>query len=82
MKNGHFKIERGIPMPETRGRTDRSPFTQALSTMAVGESFFIERDSQKVARHAYMWRRGNRAFEKRRFATRKEKNGCRIWRIA
>lgn len=82
MKNGHIKIQRGIPLPKATATTGNapSPFTLALGTMKLGESFWVKRDPQKASRAAYMWRlRGD--VRTRRFAFRKERGGVRVWRV-
>lgn len=82
MKNGHIKIERGIPMPlTTRSGRGKSEFTIALEKIKPGESFFIERDPARVYRHIHMWRHYDAARKKLKFTTRVEGKGTRVWRV-
>lgn len=72
MKNGRFKIEKGIKLPPARGGDVVYPFGE----MNVGDSFFAQIPRTNVAAAASLY--GKR--KKQRFATRKEKGGVRVWR--
>lgn len=70
-----FKIEKGIPLAaRSHGREKIYPF----SDMEIGDSFLTE--NKKVGRAAIQFtKRHNNGWK---FATRKEGDGVRVWRIA
>lgn len=67
-----IKIDKGIPIPPSNTGS-RYPFAH----MEVGDSFFAETRQSKMTAAARNW--GVRL--KRKFVTRKESNGTRVWRI-
>jgi hypothetical protein len=72
-------IEKGVPMPETRGPNVGGP-KWPWTTMEVGDSFLIPDGAVKPAspyRMANMARRYGR-----KFAVRRVEGGHRIWRVA
>lgn len=69
-----IKIEKNIPFKGTASYS-KYPFKE----MEVGDSFFVECDNTVIARTIYVYRKdGNEA---KKFSTKKEKTGRRVWRI-
>ncbi len=68
--NSTIKVDKGIPLPPHQNR--QYPF----STMEVGDSFFSPK------KHVRFQTSINGDRLKRKFASRAEKSGVRIWRIA
>lgn len=72
-----FKIEKTVEIPGNAGRTggpNRYPFPD----MEVGDSFFVSgAQGSKAGPAAHTWGRSHG----RKFVTRKEGDGVRIWRI-
>lgn len=67
-----MKIEKGVPMPKNK-RATKYPFAE----MEVGDSFYVEPDNGSIhAAASWYGKRNNK-----KFATRKEGEGRRIWRI-
>lgn len=80
MKNGHLKIDRGVPIPErTGGGRQSSEFTSALSKMKVGDSLFLKMKQQTLGNRAQMWSHYHRNGFK--WSCRTEKDGARLWMI-
>ena len=74
-KNGEFKVEKGIKIPEPkRGAVSRYPW----ASLGIGDSFFVD---GKSSRHmgVLTFSRGQR--DGRKYAVRTEGTGSRIWRI-
>lgn len=69
---GMVKIERGVPLDTER--YVRYPFDK----MKVGDSFFVELDTKRVASAASKYRRAHMEFK---FAVRKVSGGTRVWRV-
>lgn len=79
---GKFKIERGVPIPKV-GRPGRYPF----GTMEVGDSFPTGAEdvitasngttASRACKAAHSWGRPRN----KRFASRREGDGFRIWRV-
>lgn len=65
-----FAIESGVDVPKKQGN-QRYPFGE----MKVGDSFFATDGKATAAAHAFGGRVG------KKFATRREGSGVRIWRI-
>ena len=65
-------IERGIPLPPRPRQVSKYPFGR----MEVNESVYVPASDAAHARDAAYHIKG------RRFATRSENGGMRIWRIA
>lgn len=73
------KIEKGIPIPKTRGRKNEYPFNE----MEVGDSFFIDGDDKEASRVRVSFcqmKRRNKNFKKK-FTVRKVEGGFRCWRF-
>lgn len=69
-----YKIEKGVPMPKLR---NKYPFRQ----MEVGDSVYIPNSHAAASKSSY----AAYDFQKRtgrKFISRKEGDGIRIWRIA
>lgn len=65
------KIDKGIPVPtETRVRASKYP----LAEMEVGDSFFTEKDIKGMISRFAAKHNG------KKFVTRKEGDGIRVWR--
>jgi hypothetical protein len=75
-KNGHFKIEKGIPIPVGMGGR-RSGVADALRKLEVGDSVLIP-GVASVAFNAIRYVGGNKTTH----TARREKEGYRVWRIA
>lgn len=73
MKNGGFKIEKNIPVPDGYRRSNW-PFDE----MEVGDSFAVPKAKARVAKQAAYNR--NKGID-RRYVTRSEGDGVRIWRV-
>lgn len=67
-----FKIEKGVPVPPSSHLNTKYPFAQ----MEVGDS--IHATNFHAPNAAHQWGKTNG----RKFASRKEGDGYRIWRIA
>lgn len=73
-----YKIEKGVPILETRGtRTEEYPFRD----LEIGDSFLIpspsSKEKQSILSQAY--NRGKKL--NRRFVTRTVPEGLRVWRV-
>lgn len=79
MKNGHIKIQKGIPIPKSTAGAPASEFTIALLSMKIGESFYVERPAVAVVRRVNAWRNYHER-KALRFTVRTEDKGSRIWR--
>lgn len=75
MKNGHIKIEPGIPIPKPR-RKPKGPLAVAMLSMQIGDSFFTDVERQNVLQHAM------RYMGKGKYSMRAENDGWRVWKIA
>lgn len=77
MKKQEFKIESGVPMPNTKGRKLKYPFDK----MKVGDSFELPKGSPKttVLNAANSWLRRNNPQGK--FSIRFHNDKLRIWRV-
>lgn len=72
-----FKIEKAVEIPGSAGGTG-GPNKYPFPSMEVGDSFFVPGDQASKARPAaHTWGR----VHGRKFMTRKEGDGVRIWRI-
>lgn len=71
MTKNEWKIEKGIKIPRINER-----FNYPWRDMEVGDSVYVEGTKARSACFNFATR--NKEF---RFATRKEGNGIRIWRI-
>lgn len=77
-----FEIERGVPVPEMRGRPTKYPLTE----MGVGDSFFVplpdgitkQRLVNRLSSAAGYWRKHH---DGGRFCIRAVDGGVRIWRF-
>ncbi len=74
---GEFKIDKGLPIPEKRGRT--SKIRQAMEQMDIGDSFFIEEGRQ--SQRTYICLLAKRMNKKGCFTTALFPDGLRVWRI-
>ena len=69
-----FTIEKGVPLPERRSATNKYHF----KGMEVGDSFYLPAESfLSAARAAHAW--GSR--NGRKFESRKNEEGGRVWRV-
>lgn len=75
--NGELKIEKGIPIPETRGR-DRKGISSAARALGVGDSFFVP---ASLCQAVNVRRTVQSVFGSGGYTTRHEGNGLRVWRI-
>lgn len=78
MSESEIKIEKNVAFPQ--GRRMKYPF----SKMEVGDSFYVEggdfKRSNSIANAANQYSR-NHTNGTAKFATRKENNGLRCWRM-
>ena len=70
-----FTIDRGVPMPPVRGNKIIYPFDD----MEVGDSFFVPNVEHGDITPQIAYRRRTRGWA-RKFTTRKENGGIRVWR--
>jgi len=69
-------IDKDIPLPRPRGRGKyKYPFLK----MEIGDSFFCVEKQSRVASAAASYAA---SYKDRKFATRQEGDGVRVWRIA
>ena len=73
MKNGEFKIDKGIPIPAGRSTT-YGGVAAVLRTLKVGDSIFFPGASSTISHAAYTHLGAGS------YATRKEEGGYRVWR--
>ena len=70
-----IKIDKGVPVPgESRGANGKYPF----GDMEVGDSFFVDIKQQSFCSAAA----GYAKRHNKKFTTRSENGGTRVWRIA
>ena len=68
-----FAIEKNIPVVPAKRK--RSRIGEALFALRVGESFFIpDKEAFQVSGHF-------KRHEPKKFCSRTERGGCRVWRI-
>ncbi len=79
-----YKIEKGIPLP----RTKKGPGIYPFHDMEIGDSFLtpVKGDTHEFSKVQTSINSSSRHFvkkyfPKRKFTTRKEKEGIRCWRI-
>lgn len=77
MQNGEIKIEKGIPVPETRGVLAKYPF----SSMEVGDSFFVAASDTGDLSHVRSAASWNAKRHEMKFCTRTVDGGVRVWRL-
>lgn len=75
---GPVKIEKGIPIPETRGRGCRSIYP--WDELSVGDSFLLNKGSRQNSHSVTSYQSGKRSPKK--FIYRKTADGYRVWRTA
>ena len=73
--NGHFKIEKGVPIPEARGGKKKGELAVTLLAMKKGDSVLAkDMHYQNVIQHCARYLgRGN-------YTIRHTEAGLRIWR--
>lgn len=69
-----YSIEKNIQMPPARLGHKSSELRDTLTMMEIGDSFYIEKPQKAVG--TYFTKQ-----KPKKFATRKEKTGIRIWRV-
>lgn len=67
-----MKIEKGIPLPPTAGRTPKHPFAR----MDLFDSVLLTENAEKLRGYAHTY--GQKSGKK--FTTRREAGGVRVWR--
>lgn len=72
MANGELKIEKGIPIPPRR----KSGMTEVLRALEVGDSVLLMTTYSSVGGIVYLARAGT----EKKFVTRTEGDGIRVWR--
>ena len=82
-----YNVEKGVKMPEVAinsGASEPSRVVLTMQSMAVGESFLIK-DALEALKGAKIVVDFNGRQRKhgggKQFATRKMKNGTRVWRV-
>lgn len=77
-----MKLEKNIPLPETRGRRPTYPFAE----MEVGDSFEVEiigrEPLQRARNRAFNAARQHGLLHGKKFAVRTFADSARIWRVA
>lgn len=71
-----LKIERDIPVPETRGRHAKYPFNE----MEIGDSFFVPADDRPIPILQRSIIASAHKLESK-FVTRAVDGGVRVWRV-
>lgn len=74
-ENHTIVLEKGIPIPENRGR----PYSYPWKEMKVGESFLFDPNLQKKSCYQVGYDANRRGHG--RFIVRKTDEGYRCWRI-
>lgn len=75
MLDDEITIDRGIPMPK-RPSAQKYPWRK----LEVGESFFVPCEGKRIQEfQSQTWNAGR--AHNRKFATRRENGGIRVWRI-
>jgi hypothetical protein len=74
MKSKNIKIDKKVPLPPPRGTNKHYP----LAEMKIGDSFWAPPDEVVRARSAAS-QHGSR--HQKKFTTRTEDDGLRVWRI-
>lgn len=69
-----IKIDKGIPVPETRGRIRKYPWDE----MEIDDSFLVSLKTKNISGYTF-W--ANKRYAPKRFTGRKMPDGHRIWRI-
>lgn len=78
MRHVTFCIERDVPLGRAGfGPKRRSPYRALIEGLGVGESVHIEGGDHTIRACAHHASR----FSGRRFATRSEGDGIRVWRL-
>lgn len=70
MKKQKVKIEKNVPIPDNAGRPSLYPWR----TLKVGESFLVNQPK-------FMVGNANTRHAPKKFVTKKEGKGTRVWRI-
>jgi len=73
-----IKIEKDVPIHGGGNAGNRNPEKYPFREMEVGDSFFIAENPKAVQSSAYV--AGKRLG--RRFITRREGDGVRVWRVS
>lgn len=71
-----FKIEKGVPLPKKLSQNARYPFAE----MEVGDSFFIPNAKRLMTAGSISQYCTKKTGKK--FSSRREGNGIRVWRIS
>lgn len=75
MKNGEYKIEKGIEIPNRSG--GGLGYGEVLRKLKPGESVLLP-----IKSHSGAWTAGKYHIGKGKFVVRKDGDGHRIWRTA
>jgi len=74
-----YEIENNVPMPDRRnGKPPKYP----LSQLEVGQSFWVPLTDATPESIRTAAANASRRYQGRKFATRTEGNGVRVWRLA
>lgn len=71
-----IKIDKGVPIPAARWSTGKRKYP--FPDMEIGDSFFTESSQDTVGSSVTIYSR----FNNKKFTTRSENGGTRVWRIA
>jgi hypothetical protein len=73
-------VEKGVELSNPHKSDVRSPALLAMRSMDVSDSFFVRGvAAATVAQWVY---KGNSTWKEKRFASRKQGDGYRIWRVS
>lgn len=72
---------RGVPIPEIKKSPRSTQFKYRFHEFRIGDSAWWPTSVHRVATAACGWKRYDRSRRNRKFVTRKEGRGTRIWRI-
>lgn len=73
-----LKIEKNLPAPASKIARNKYPFGQ----MEVGDSFLVPLEGKYAFRIQSNMLSAARRYRPKRFATRSETDGVRVWRIS
>lgn len=80
-----IKIDKDVPMPKARGGSCGPKGLYPWKKMEIGNSFHVEANGRSIKQLSSMVSGSIYAAQRRtgfKFATRRDGNGIRVWRIA
>ena len=76
-----IKIEKGVPIPPRGRGANKTGLAHTLRTMETGDSFYYETKSKSSESAMATVTATAARVHGKKFTTRKEGNGCRVWRV-